>query len=308
VITDASGNIEQQYSYFPYGGLIASTGTDPNHYKFTGKERDTESGLDEFGARYYGSSFGRFLTPDWAAKPTAVPYASFGNPQSLNLYSYVNNNPTTTRDPDGHKQISNSGGCNDPMNPDPCVYGLDDGGANTLNAPTPPSAQNAAPVATYDPNKPLYTPNGVVYGASGNTSNAIYKAFALGAQYGEESIGADDREAVLVRHVGFTDNVQIPGDTLDKSKASENGWEDPLTSFHGGAESYYFGNRFFDTGHVAAGAGKDADPGLEAHYDRLGPLNPLHWVEAALSLVINTRNSAVARPYTCSLSGGCAAQ
>jgi len=36
-------------------------------YKFTGKERDTESGLDMFGARYYGSSLGRFMTPDWAA-------------------------------------------------------------------------------------------------------------------------------------------------------------------------------------------------------------------------------------------------
>jgi RHS repeat-associated protein len=71
-------------------------------YKFTGKERDQESNLDMFGARYYGSSLGRFMTPDWAAKPTDVPYASFGNPQSLNLYSYVNNNPTTTRDPDGH--------------------------------------------------------------------------------------------------------------------------------------------------------------------------------------------------------------
>jgi RHS repeat-associated protein len=70
--------------------------------RYTGKERDTESGLGEFGARYYGSSLGRFMTPDWAAKPTDVPYASFGNPQSLNLYSYVNNNPTTTRDPDGH--------------------------------------------------------------------------------------------------------------------------------------------------------------------------------------------------------------
>lgn len=69
---------------------------------FTAKERDTESGLDMFGARYYGSSLGRFMTPDWAEKPTDVPYANFGNPQSLNLYSYVNNNPTTTRDPDGH--------------------------------------------------------------------------------------------------------------------------------------------------------------------------------------------------------------
>ena len=55
-----------------------------------------------FGARYYGSSLGRFMTPDWAAKPTTVPYANFGNPQSLNLYSYLENNPTTTVDPDGH--------------------------------------------------------------------------------------------------------------------------------------------------------------------------------------------------------------
>lgn len=71
-------------------------------YKFTGKERDSESGLDMFGARYYGSSLGRFMTPDWAAAPTDVPYAHFGNPQSLNLYSYVQNNPTTVGDPDGH--------------------------------------------------------------------------------------------------------------------------------------------------------------------------------------------------------------
>ncbi len=55
-----------------------------------------------FGARYYGSSLGRFMTPDWAAKPVTVPYAHFGNPQSLNLYSYVQNNPTTVGDPDGH--------------------------------------------------------------------------------------------------------------------------------------------------------------------------------------------------------------
>jgi RHS repeat-associated protein len=68
----------------------------------TGKERDGESNLDDFGARYYSSGYGRFMTPDWAAKPTAVPYANFGNPQSLNLYSYVKNNPSTMGDPDGH--------------------------------------------------------------------------------------------------------------------------------------------------------------------------------------------------------------
>jgi RHS repeat-associated protein len=104
VITSSTGGIQKLSVYYPYGGEIAVTGSSfANNYKFTGKERDSESGLDEFGARYYASSLGRFMIPDWAEKPTDVPYASFGNPQSLNLYSYVNNNPTTTRDPDGHE-------------------------------------------------------------------------------------------------------------------------------------------------------------------------------------------------------------
>jgi RHS repeat-associated protein len=71
-------------------------------HKLTGKERDSESGLDMYGARYYGSSLGRFMTPDWAAKPVTVPYAEFGDPQSLNLYGYVRNNPVTRADADGH--------------------------------------------------------------------------------------------------------------------------------------------------------------------------------------------------------------
>ncbi len=69
---------------------------------FTGKERDAESGLDNFGARYNASSLGRFMTPDWAAKPVTVPYAKFGDPQTLNLYAYVENGPLNRIDPDGH--------------------------------------------------------------------------------------------------------------------------------------------------------------------------------------------------------------
>ena len=68
----------------------------------TGKERDTESGLDYFGARYYASTMGRWMSPDWADKPEAVPYSDLENPQSLNLYGYVNNNPLSKADPDGH--------------------------------------------------------------------------------------------------------------------------------------------------------------------------------------------------------------
>lgn len=70
--------------------------------QFTGKERDAETGLDYFGARYYGSALGRFTSSDWSAAPEPVPYTDLTNPQSLNLYEYVLNNPLRSVDADGH--------------------------------------------------------------------------------------------------------------------------------------------------------------------------------------------------------------
>jgi len=70
--------------------------------RYTGKERDAESGLDYFGARYYASNMGRFMSPDWSGATVPVPYANLSNPQSLNLYEYVGNNPLSRFDPDGH--------------------------------------------------------------------------------------------------------------------------------------------------------------------------------------------------------------
>ena len=52
---------------------------------------------------------GRFMSPDWASNPQAVPYASYTNPQTLNLYNYMRNNPLSGIDKDGH-----CGGPNDP--------------------------------------------------------------------------------------------------------------------------------------------------------------------------------------------------
>ncbi len=94
-----------QGTFLPYGEEYNPQIT-TNHYKFTGKERDNESGLDCFGARYYSNGLGRFITPDWATKAIAVPYADFADPQSLNLYTYVRNVPTADLDIDGHASLA----------------------------------------------------------------------------------------------------------------------------------------------------------------------------------------------------------
>jgi RHS repeat-associated protein len=75
---------------------------------FTGKERDQESGNDYFGARYYASSMGRFMSPDWSAKVEPVPYVKLSDPQTLNLYAYVGNNPLSRFDATGHYQCNGS--------------------------------------------------------------------------------------------------------------------------------------------------------------------------------------------------------
>jgi RHS repeat-associated protein len=102
VITDAAGNIKAESDYYPWGGELQFVNNDSNDYKFTGKKRDTETGLDYFGARYYSNGLGRWVSADWSATPVPVPYADFGDPQSFNLYSYVRNVPTSFVDPNGH--------------------------------------------------------------------------------------------------------------------------------------------------------------------------------------------------------------
>jgi RHS repeat-associated protein len=103
IMTDATGTKIQDCTFNPFGEqVICSPDNASNHYRFTGKEHDNESGLDDFGARYFSSSMGRWATPDWSARPVTVPYANFGDPQSLNLYLYVRNDPISNADADGH--------------------------------------------------------------------------------------------------------------------------------------------------------------------------------------------------------------
>jgi RHS repeat-associated protein len=80
----------------PASRLIVNTC--PQNYKFEGKERDAETLNDNFGARYYSNRYGRWLSSDWSSVPVAVPYATLANPQTLNLYSMVSDDPETSAD------------------------------------------------------------------------------------------------------------------------------------------------------------------------------------------------------------------
>jgi RHS repeat-associated protein len=102
IITDAQGNIKNESDYYPWGGELSFVANDSNHYKFTGKERDSETQLDYFGARYYSNGLGRWISADWSAAPIPVPYSDFSDPQTLNLYGYLRGLPTTKVDVDGH--------------------------------------------------------------------------------------------------------------------------------------------------------------------------------------------------------------
>ena len=100
----ATGIPTSSYESQPFGDaqtILFGSDTDAVH--FTGKERDAESGNDYFGARYYASNMGRFMSPDWSAKAEPVPYSKLDNPQSLNLYAYALNNPLSNVDVDGHE-------------------------------------------------------------------------------------------------------------------------------------------------------------------------------------------------------------
>ena len=83
-------------TYLPFGQEWSQQ-NGANHYKFTGDERDSETGLDHTTFRQYSSSLGRWTTPD----PAGLAVIDTTNPQTWNRYAYVGNNPLVFTDPLG---------------------------------------------------------------------------------------------------------------------------------------------------------------------------------------------------------------
>ena len=114
MILDHTGSLAnvKRHDYLPFGeelfepaggrsAALGYTSGDGVRQQFTLKERDVETGLDYFGARYYGSTQGRFTGAD----PAAIKRKHLINPQDLNRYAYVANNPLAFIDPDGEEKI-----------------------------------------------------------------------------------------------------------------------------------------------------------------------------------------------------------
>lgn len=94
-LTDGRGNVLFSRSYDAFGNLRHSSGTGTTHIGFTGELQDQLTGLVYLRARFYHPVLGRFLQRD--------SFAGFQRrPQSLNRYSYTENNPVNQRDPSGH--------------------------------------------------------------------------------------------------------------------------------------------------------------------------------------------------------------
>jgi RHS repeat-associated protein len=95
LVTNDAGGFVARVLYYPYGEERYVEGTLTTDYGFTGQRRDSYTQLIQMGDRWYDAQLGRWISAD-----TIVPEP--GNPQSLNRFSYVDNNPLKYIDPSGH--------------------------------------------------------------------------------------------------------------------------------------------------------------------------------------------------------------
>lgn len=116
VVFDAVGAVKARADYEPFGAPIATSTTGPlPREQFTGQQRDSEVGLDYFGARFYHAMHGRMLSVDPLSLGAVV------SPQRWNRYAYALNIPTTVVDPDGRQpceqKVQQHTGAGSPGNP-----------------------------------------------------------------------------------------------------------------------------------------------------------------------------------------------
>src|SRR6185437_8117882 len=178
LVTDQNGNTVGRHDYVPFGEEIAANSggrdgtfgtSDFVNQKFTGQERDSETGLDFFQARYFSAALGRFNSPD-----PGNAGANLFNPQSWNAYTYAFNNPLTLIDPSGTSPFDGfNPSPDDPCADDPFICG--DPGFPDPNFPFPwPSEQpQPQPPPPPPPPAPIVIPHTGGVFAQGQYGNGI---------------------------------------------------------------------------------------------------------------------------------------
>jgi len=149
VASNASGAMLSRQTYYAFGAMRTSDVapiTSITEYNFTGQPFDASDGLMYYNARYYDATLNRFIQPD-----SIIP--DFYNPQYLNRYSYVKNNPVRYTDPTGHRVCEDDDSdCNNgsgtpgtwtPPPPPANTGGNQNTNGSNNNNSTPPTSSNA---------------------------------------------------------------------------------------------------------------------------------------------------------------------
>lgn len=176
MMVDTNGNIVNQYQYDEWGNLLTNNETVKNSFKYAGEIYDEETGLYYLRARYYDPSIGRFINED-------TYEGEVKNPLSLNLYTYVHNNPLIYSDPTGNWCTSSDGKYSHP--------GGCDGGTNYFNTKSNVNGSTWTPDADHVGEKevkkgkmigqPLYAEDLDMSDEPFNTMKEVKKNIATGA-------------------------------------------------------------------------------------------------------------------------------
>lgn len=160
-VTGELGTVVETTEFYPFGveRHNESSGDFQAAYRYTGQEKDAETGLMYYGARYYDAEVGRFVSPDplyteIASMGAEKRSALLGNPQKLSLYSYVLNNPLRYNDPSGLQETPAKGF--DPLDATPALV-----------APMPPQIGG-----------PLEVGVDIYQGATAKTTYGVAKGWA----------------------------------------------------------------------------------------------------------------------------------
>jgi RHS repeat-associated protein len=245
MVTSQSGTIVARHDYMPFGeeipagyagrpttiGSSASpwNAADGVSQRFTGKERDAESGLDYFGARYMSSSMGRFMSPD----PLMATPERLLDPQEWNMYGYARNNPLSITDPTGLDIWLQGCGANSSTCQGNYVGTTDDNGNFSRTHLTGDQTGDAS-IGT----------NGISVTQGGNTYQGTWDTNA-GEQGAVLVGGAGDLSSFNANIVGNCQGTCVASGVLqnkDGTPATADALRNALTNPDGSAKSGWFAN------------------------------------------------------------------